>query len=345
MNRINENYNLPAFLIKPQYRIWRFLAVSMVILVITFNMVFLAYQESSHILGNNIYWIGFSLLVLYLFILWLNYSVLVPKLLLKNKYIPYFFILSAIILVLPVLTIAQEYGIRSSLGLPHRITSYINPLILIDNISSFVMFFICLFGIPVFVFLRQWIAKREELSCMEYENITAEINKLKGQIAPAFLSKTLNTAESLIKTNPAKTSSMLMKLGQLLRYQLYDYNRSKVVLNSEINFVTDYLELEQLNREEFQYQICTNGNMNNLFVSPMLFITVIQTMIEKSIWLEVSFQVENERLFFKCQSGNNIKLNENDFSALKKSLELQYPDNYSLLIQKDIVELQLNVSA
>lgn len=344
MKQTNINYSLLSFLTNRKYLSGWYLIIITIGMVITFNMVFIAYQDCSTILGNRIYLICFSTLTLYLVAMWLNYSVLTPRFLLKNKYLAYFLILSAIGFLLPIVAILQEYWVRNSLDLHHRISSYTNPLILVDSLASFMIIFICFLGIPFIVLLRQWMTKKEQVSRMEYEHLRSEINKLKGQITPAFLSKTLTNAETLIKYTPQKTTDMLIKLGQLLRYQLYDCNRERVLLKSEIVFLTNFLHLEQLNRSQFQYKIDAKDNLGTVFISPMLFITIIQIVIEDSISLHLSFDYQRETLSFQCQLDNDREMAESEFYSIRKSLELQYANKYTLLLEKGLVELQLNIS-
>ncbi len=64
---------------------------------------------------------------------------------------------------------------------------------------------------------------------------------------------------------------MLMKLSQLLRYQLYDCSRTKVLLSSEINFLNNYLTLEQNSQAQFNYELLADGEVNRTLVPPLAF--------------------------------------------------------------------------
>jgi len=342
-NNMKENYKLPTFLTEPKYRIWRHLLFILIGAIITFNQVFIAYMDCNIALGNRIYLICISSFLLYLVAIYFNYYYLVPRFLLENRYVLYFSILSVIVFSLPALAIIGEYWVRNSLDLPHRITSYTNPLILVDSLASFVLTLICFLCVTVVQLFRYWIEGNEHVSQLEYENLITQVNKLKGQITPAFLSKTLNNASALVKSNPEKSSDMLMQLGQLLRYQLYDSNRDKVLLKSEVNFLSKFLELEQQNRNEFQYRLHMSNDFNNIFVYPLLFISIVQGMVENTDSLDLSFIAENKHLVFRCSSSGENTLKEDELSELKTRLDLLYPNNYILNLDAGIVELQLNV--
>ncbi|WP_051697538.1 histidine kinase [Prevotella sp. 10(H)] len=344
MNKIQESYKLPSFLTDSKYRIWRHMACIVAGIIITFNQIFVAYQDCQGILGNRIYLICFSSFLMYAAAMYFNYYFLLPRLLLKGKYMAYTIILSAIVFLLPVMSVLQEYLVRNALELPHRITSYTNPLILVDNAALFMITFICFWGASVIVMLRQWTSRNERVSLMEYEHLQSEVNKLKGQITPGFLSKTLTNTSALVKSSPKKTTKMLMKLGQLIRYQLYDCNRDKVLLKSEITFLTNFLDLEKLNRSDFEYTIQANGIFENVFVSPLLFITLVQNMINDSRSLMLTFQIEEYTLNFTCQSDNQKQLMYEDINSIEKRLELLYPEKYTLSAKAGVIELVLNIS-
>lgn len=344
MNQIKEDSFLPLFLFGSRYRIWRHMIFILVGGIITFNQVFIAYQDSQSILDNRIYFICFSSFMLYLIVMYFNYFYLTPKFLLKGKYIAYTIALCIIVFLLPTLSIAGEYWIRNVWGLPHRITSYTNPLILIDNLSATVITVICFCGVSVVMFFRKWMIGNQQVARLEGEHIKSELNNLKGQIAPAFLSKTLRNASSSAESNPQKTSDMLMQLSQLLRYQLYDAGRDRILLKSEINFLTRFIELEQSSNLNIQYRIHTEGDINNTFVAPMLFISLVQCVMTDSGKLDVSFRLENQTLSFTCESDNKKSLNEDVFSLVRQRLELQYPDKYRLELSPEMVHLKIDIS-
>jgi Putative regulator of cell autolysis len=206
------------------------------------------------------------------------------------------------------------------------------------------MFFICFLCVTLVQLFKYWKAGDEQANLLEYENLITEVHKIKGQITPAFLSKTLNNASLLVKTNPKKTTDMLLKTGHLLRYQLYDSNRNKVLLKSEINFLSNFLDLEKLNRDDFQYTIKTEGDLNNVFVIPMLFISIVQNIADKAALLHLSFAIDADILRFQCYSENGNNFSQEELSIIGKQFELLYPGSHALTLNAHAVELVINVS-
>lgn len=325
--------------------IWKYLLIIVAGMILTFSTTFVAYQDCSSMLGNHIYLPCFSSFILFAVAIFFNYHILVPRLLLKGKYAIYLVILVAIVLLLPALAIIQEYIVRNTFSLPHRITSYTSPLILIDNLASSLLYLICFLGTSAMAFLRQWTEQRTRVEQMEYEHLTSEINKLKGQITPAFLSSTLTHASESVRSNPKKATEMLMKLGSLLRYQLYDCNREQVLLGGEITFLRNFLYVEQMNRENFEYEISVDGDMNRIFVPPLLFVLLIQDMMADSTLLKLDFRITEDSLHFRLFSNGGKEPESQEIEVIKRRLELQYPSNYVFTHQAGEVSLNIHISA
>ena len=339
-----ENFRLPPLMVDSKYRIWRHIILIAILAIDTFDMALLAYKDCVGMMGNYIHLVCLSTLAVNAATVYFNYYILIPKLLLKNKYVIYMLLLTVVVFFLTIFSIAQEYWVRNALALPHRITSYTNPLILVDNLASSVLITICFVGMSAIVLLRQWMRREEHINRIEYEHLKSEVNKLKGQVAPEFLSRTLNHASTLVKTNPEMATNLLMRLGQLLRYQLYDCNREKVLLKSEINFLTNFLDLEQLNNSRFGYQIRTEGALNNVFVVPLLFISFIQETIENNAsYINVAFFMKDSTLVFRCASNRENSQTDQLFPLVRKRLELAYPHQYVLSIDSEAIELQIEI--
>lgn len=324
-------------------RTYLFIAVAG--MIITFNMTFVAYQDCSSMLGNRIYLVCFSSFILFAVAVLFNSYILTPRLLLKGKYLMYSIILGAVVLLLPAISIVQEYIVRNAFSLPHRITSYTSPLILFDNLSSSLTYSICFLGISAVAFLRQWTEERTRVEQMEYEHLTSEINKLKGQITPAFLSRTLTHASASVRSNPKKATEMLMKLGLLLRYQLYDCNREQTLLNGEISFLRNFLSVEQINRKDFEYEIRIEGETHRAFVPPLLFVSLIQEMITDSTTLKLYFAVVEDSFCFRLCFNGEKQPESLEIETIERRLELQYPGKYVLTHHTGKVELNIDISA
>ena len=73
-----------------------------------------------------------------------------------------------------------------------------------------------------------------------------ELKLLKSQIHPHFLFNTLNNIYSLALQKSDRTPDAVLKLSELLDYLIYQGEADEVSLDKEIQFIRNYLELEQL---------------------------------------------------------------------------------------------------
>lgn len=84
-------------------------------------------------------------------------------------------------------------------------------------------------------------------------NMKTELEQLKSQVNPHFLFNTLNNLLVLTKTDPEKASVVLLGLSDLLRYQLYDSAKEKIVLSKDIAFIRNFLSLEKIRKNDLAF--------------------------------------------------------------------------------------------
>lgn len=338
------------FLINPKYRIWRYITLVLIMSAISFWQTIVIFESRLEQIGNYIYLLGTNMLIIYLSCIVINIHILIPRFLITKKYFLYILILSSLILFCVIFSIMQEYTIYSLLNIPHIRSSYVNITGLLDIVSTFMLNGICISGLSMPILLRYWLINTDKINQLENKQIQSEVELLKEQINPNLLSNILTESAILVKQSPQRASSMLMKLSQILRYQLYDTNRSKVLLNAEIKFLTNYLELQKMYHNNFDYSIEPKGDTHNIFVSPLLFmpfvhsaVTQIHQLKEKT-FLYLDFVVSENEILFTLQC-NDIDLSEkSDYSTIIHRLELLYKDSYFLVTDKTGIKLTININ-
>ncbi|WP_262713765.1 sensor histidine kinase [Pseudobacter ginsenosidimutans] len=150
----------------------------------------------------------------------------------------------------------------------------------------------------------------------------------------------------LTKTNPEKASQVLMKLSDLLRYQLYDSARDKVLLTSDIHFLEDLLNLEKVRRDSFDFLISKEGDLSGVQIPPLLFISFVENAVKhnndatKSSYVNLYFDVRNNELFFRCVNSRPMLKPVNNTGGLgltniRRRLELLFPATHDLHIEDD----------
>jgi two-component system LytT family sensor kinase len=76
------------------------------------------------------------------------------------------------------------------------------------------------------------------------------LDALRAQVNPHFLFNALNSLRALIEENPARARDAVTRLASILRYSLSTDSDATVPFGIELDFVTDYLELELLRFED-----------------------------------------------------------------------------------------------
>lgn len=305
-------------------------------ILIVFSIMALYYTEPEYTEPTETY----SRIMLFLQVMvmsYVNMYYLVPKFLFKNNYLAYS--ISAItVIVLVALTHNLFAAVFESKLLPHQN----------DNINivsfSFVTLVLIIASAAVKLF-QQWVLDAQLIYELKQAKTSAELEQLKNQINPHFLFNMLNNANVLTKKDPDKASQVLMKLSDLLRYQLYDSARDKVFLTSDIHFLEDFLNLEKIRRDSFDFIISKEGNLNGVQIPPLLFISFVENAVkhnndsEKASYVNLEFKSHNDELLFKCVNSKPIvKAVKNNSGGLgltniQRRLQLLFPDAHELKIE------------
>lgn len=306
-------------------------------LLIAFSIVVLYYSPPDYAQPFETY----NQIVIFFQIILLAYSNMyffVPKFLFRKKYLSYSIsVLSGMILAYVIHKVASHY-LKPDL-LPYQDES-------INFLTYSFMIMVLIIASAAVKLFQQWISDAQLIHDLELAKAGAELEQLKNQINPHFLFNMLNNANVLIEDDPKKASQVLVKLSDLLRYQLYDSSRDKVLLTSEIHFLEDFLNLEKVRRDNFNFLISKEGELSGIQVPPLLFISFVENAVkhnndsEKLSYVNLFFDVRRTELFFKCiNSKPGLKaVNKSGglgLANIKRRLELLFPSAHDLKIEDD----------
>ncbi len=335
------------FLVNSKFRLWRHVLLVVSLTAISFNQTYVIFQPDVPILGTKLYWIILCNLVSYLTVVYLNIYLWVPRYLMQKRYLFYVVILFVSVFgLMDVLTIIENV---THILLGQEVGGIFSLVFILNYVSSFATIVLCLMGGAITVVLKHWMTESKRVNQLERMHMQSEVEQLKAQVSPQLLFNVLDRTAVLAKNEPKEASAMLLKLSQILRYQLYDCSRKTVLLKAEIDFLTNYLSLEQWYSNRFQYSVLAEGDINRIFVPPLLFIPFVQQSVfqiysqNESAAINLHFRVENGEVHFVCSFDNGNLLNQNDFSGIKQRLELLYGEHYTLSISQRIVMLKLKI--
>ena len=231
---------------------------------------------------------------------YLNYYVLIPKYYFERKYLLYILIIIAFLAIafqLPHLIgkwasgnvpdmppapppigdgrppgLGQSPPPGSGPGSPHLF-----PFSVHEFRRHLFLFFTAFF----FSFL---LRTRERLSQAREDKLNAELSSLKAQINPHFLFNTLNSIYALSVKHDDKASEAIVHLSGLMRYVTKDVNDHAIPLYKEIEYITNYIELQKArlgNTVKVRFNIF--GEVDDRRITPLILITYIENAFKYGV--------------------------------------------------------------
>lgn len=277
----------------------------------------------------------YMLSLLYLMIL-----VLIPRLLFRNKALLFgISIFIVISLIYFGVWLLDYYFLRPvNPGNMQHIELSVMHFIQIGAVSSVLLGSVI--GLKVF---KKWINDMQQMNELHQINLKTELEQLKSQVNPHFLFNTLNNLLVLTKTDVDKALQVLLGLSDLLRYQLYDSAREKILLSKDIAFIQNLLDLEKIRKNDFDFTIHTEGNIDGQSLPPFLFIPFVENAIKHGAssvghsYLKLDFRLTEKQLHFSSENSKPA-VRKNTIGGLglgniKRRLQLLYPGSHVLEIK------------
>ncbi len=200
-------------------------------------------------------------------------------------------------------------------------------------------------------FLRENYRLREDAlnhKALESSKLKAELDSLKSQINPHFLFNSLNNIYSHSLLESKRTPELILKLSGLLNYIIYECQDEVVPLEKELDFLSNYIDLEQIRIDE---SVKVNLKINipdpSIHIAPLLFVPLIENAFKhgvnvsaKSPYIKVDLSVDDKHtLHFSCQNLKDNFHEEEQHSGgiglenVRKRLELIYPGKHEMIIE------------
>jgi two-component system, LytTR family, sensor kinase len=199
---------------------------------------------------------------------------------------------------------------------------------------------ICILGPVMFLkFYREQKRQSEETILLNQ----IQLNSLKSQLNPHFLFNTFNTLYGISLEFPERTPDLIMKVSQLMRYQLESNAKQCVSLEEELSFINSYIQLEKERvgyRCEITYD-CKIDNENSYKISPMLLIAFVENAFKhgtcaiENCYVHISISVESGKLHLKVvnsipQKETNVVSTRIGIKNTTERLKIIYGNDYSL---------------
>ena len=199
---------------------------------------------------------------------------------------------------------------------------------------------------------RQKLARAE----MEYERNKAELALYKAQINPHFLFNTLNTLYGLLITQSDKTEITLERFINLTKYMYNNANREFIALAEEVDYIGQYIALQQLRLNELaDIRFTHEVEREEMPIPPMMLITFVENAFKYGIssddpcFIHIQLNQRAEELCFEVvnstfgrEAGHSARMG---ITNCRRRLELLYPEHHRLEIvqEHDLFRVRLEL--
>jgi len=225
--------------------------------------------------------------------------------------------------------------------------------------SFFVFLFIQAMS-TAYQMIRDRIQADKLLKEKENENLKTELSFLRSQVSPHFMFNVLNNMVALSRKHSDLLEPSLIKLSSLMRYMLYEADENLVSLESEVEYLQSYIDLQM---QRFGNKVEVKMDFSEIDqdyeLEPMLLIPFVENAFKHGVsglehaLISIVLKAKQNQLSFVVTNQYNNQLEEIKdktsgigLANVKRRLELLYQSNHQLLIddsnQVFTVSLHLN---
>lgn len=292
----------------------------------------------------------------YALVVYINLWLLIPYYLSSKKLVLY----AVLLLLLALLTTPIKTFI-----LFHAIADY--PVVREDMIENQYLIFLTtllvLLASTIFKIVFDWLQHQREKKELQTQTMRSELRFLKSQINPHFLFNTLNNLYALTLKKSDLAPEIVLKLSEIMRYMLYECNEKRVPLQKEINYIRNYLALEELRQgKNVKINFTLEGDPDDKKIAPLMFTPFLENSFKHGLnlaitegYVDIHLHIFDDRIHFYVENSKPETMPQPDtrprggigLANVKRRLNLIYPDQYKLKI-KDMpnayrIELDINL--
>jgi two-component system LytT family sensor kinase len=185
--------------------------------------------------------------------------------------------------------------------------------VLVFRIAAGVLiFFVVTLIYYLYLSATQLAEKASRQAQLEAQVREGELKMLRAQINPHFLFNSLNSMSSLTLTDPMKAREMILKLSDFMRYSLSSRTEQPVTLQSEMESLRLYLEIEKvrfgerLTIEEDIQPECLTALLPGMLLQPLYENAVKHGVYESTEKVVIRTTAQKESGLVVISVSNNI---------------------------------------
>jgi len=322
---------------------------------LVFSVPFFSERGSGQLDWKNIagHWVN---LCGYLIVFLANVYLLLPRFLLKKRYLNYFVLIMVLILLVVAVNLIIHPVFSHNAGQGMSVSHYgFRPPDLNhpDQKPPFMVFFdtliICFLTVGAGTTIKlvsKWLEEEKLRKDIEKEQLKTNLALLRQQVSPHFFMNTLNNIHTLIELDAEKAQDAVARLSTLMRYLLYDSTQNTIELKKEIEFINSFISLMQLRHsDEVEVTVVIPEHVPEAKIPPMLFISLLENAFKHGVCYPqksyIYFELQIDKTALHCIIKNSkhkaVAVSQGEYSGIgldniKESLKLLYEDNFQLNI-------------
>lgn len=222
-------------------------------------------------------------------VFYVNYALLIPKLLFEKRLALYVLCVLALILLLgwllpaisgPSLETALPGAPRMGPGRSQRPPGA-GPMRLFPMV---IWTLAVLTGLVVRV-TQRWLTQDAVSKSIQADQVKSELIMLKSQVSPHFLFNTLNNIYALTETDPKQAQAVIHQLSKMMRYMLYESEKNyRMPLSRELDFIAAYIDLMKKRLPDATQVVFTPpATPQEGYVPPLLFIAFVENAFKHGV--------------------------------------------------------------
>ena len=277
---------------------------------------------------TNFLWMG---------LFYLNTSIFIPRLFYTKKYVQY-----AILLLISFCFIMMLHGALFKPFVIGRTFNFIP-----SSVHNIIPFLFTIFVSAAYKTLSDRIENEILMEAKHKENLKTELSFLRSQINPHFLFNIMNNIAAMVRVKSDKLEPTIHKLSSLMQYMLYETDEEKVLLQSEIQYLQSYIDLQQQRfSEKLIMEVAFDVKENWHAIEPMLLIPFVENAFKHGTGLvedpviKVSLTADNNQLTFVVKNklihteSTKDKTSGIGLGNVKRRLELLYGKQQTLVLDQ-----------
>ncbi len=147
---------------------------------------------------------------------------------------------------------------------------------------------------------------RRRRDAMEKRMAEVQMQALRAQMNPHFIFNSLNSIMRFVRANDAASAEKYLgKFAKLIRMILENSREREVPLESDLQALQLYMELESLrleNKFEFSINVEEGIDKDSTYIAPMM----LQPFVENSIWHGISNKEEKGNIAIRVRRENEL---------------------------------------